>query len=222
MHRMATKRFIAIVDDHTMFRRGLFTLINLFDGYEVLFDASNGEEFIQKIDPNHLPDIALLDIQMPQMDGYRTAEWITKNYPQIKILVLSTMDAETSIIKMIKNGAKGYVLKEAEPKELKQAFDEVISEGFFYNDSITRKIMRSLSMLTSDKNSVGANERLNERELQFLQMACSEKSYHEIAAEMFLSERTIDGYRESLFRKCKVNTRVGLVLFAIKNNLVQI
>jgi len=219
---MATKRFIAIVDDHTMFRRGLFTLINLFDGYEVLFDASNGEEFIQKIDPNHLPDIALLDIQMPQMDGYRTAEWITKNYPQIKILVLSTMDAETSIIKMIKNGAKGYVLKEAEPKELKQAFDEVISEGFFYNDSITRKIMRSLSMLTSDKNSVGANERLNERELQFLQMACSEKSYHEIAAEMFLSERTIDGYRESLFRKCKVNTRVGLVLFAIKNNLVQI
>lgn len=219
---MVTKKSIAIVDDHTMFRRGLATLINLFEGYEILFDASNGSEFIKKLNPQQLPDIALLDIQMPQMDGYQTAEWITKNYPQIKILVLSTMDAETAIIKMIRFGAKGYVLKEAEPKELKQAFDEVLAEGYFYNDAITRKIMKSLSMLANDKNSVGMNERLNERELQFLQMACSEKSYHEIAAEMFLSERTIDGYRESLFRKCKVNTRVGLVLFAIKNDLVQI
>jgi len=219
---MATKKSIAIVDDHTMFRRGLATLINLFEGYEILFDAANGNEFIKKLNPQQLPDIALLDIQMPQMDGYQTADWITKNYPQIKILVLSTMDAETAIIKMIRYGAKGYVLKEAEPKELKQAFDEVLAEGYFYNDAITRKIMKSLSMLANDKNSVGMNERLNERELQFLQMACSEKSYHEIAAEMFLSERTIDGYRESLFRKCKVNTRVGLVLFAIKNDLVQI
>src|SRR5882672_5264508 len=136
MHRMADKKFIAIVDDHTMFRRGLATLINLFEGYEILFDAANGNEFIKKLNPQQLPDIALLDIQMPQMDGYRTAEWITKNYPQIKILVLSTMDAETAIIKMIRFGAKGYVLKEAEPKELKQAFDEVIAEGYFYNDSI--------------------------------------------------------------------------------------
>jgi len=219
---MGAKRFIAIVDDHTMFRRGLATLINLFDDYEILFDAANGTEFVKKLNPHKLPDIALLDIQMPVMDGYHTAEWITKNYPQIKILVLSTMDAETAIIKMIKNGAKGYVLKDAEPKELKQAFDEVIAEGYFYNDSITRKIMKSLAMLANDKNSIGFGERLNERELLFLQMACSEKSYHEIAAEMFLSERTIDGYRESLFKKCKVNTRVGLVIYAIKNNLVQI
>jgi DNA-binding NarL/FixJ family response regulator len=219
---MRVKRSIAIVDDHTMFRRGLATLINMFDDYEILFDAANGTEFVEKLNPNKLPDIALLDIQMPMMDGYHTAEWITKNFPQIKILVLSTMDAETAIIRMIKNGAKGYVLKEAEPKELRQAFDEVIAEGYFYNDSITRKIMKSLAMLANDKNNIGINERLNERELQFLQMACSERSYHEIAAEMFLSERTIDGYRESLFKKCKVNTRVGLVLYAIKNSLVQI
>jgi len=124
---MTDTRYIAIVDDHSMFRKGMTALINLFPNYQVLFDAGNGKDLIRQLNPDRLPHILLLDIAMPEMDGYATAAWVKEHYPGIKVLALSTMDAETAIIKMIKNGAKGYVLKDSEPAELKQAFDEVLN-----------------------------------------------------------------------------------------------
>ncbi|HLK27912.1 MAG TPA: response regulator transcription factor [Puia sp.] len=219
---MSDMKYVAIVDDHTMFRKGLASLVNLFPNYKVLFDATNGQDFIKQLQPRSLPDIVLLDIAMPEMDGYATANWIRANYPEIKILALSTMDAETAIIKMIKNGAKGYVLKDAEPAELKRAFDEVLSLGYYYNDLVSRKIIQSVNLLTEDNNKISTFANLNERELAFIKLACSEKTYFEIAKEMFLSERTIDGYRDALFKKLNVTTRVGLVMYAIKNGLVKI
>ncbi len=197
-------------------------LINMFPNYKVLFDASNGRDFISRLQPSQLPDIVLLDISMPEMDGYVTAKWLLVNYPQIQVLALSTMDAEAAIIKMIKHGAKGYVLKDASPAELKLAFDEVMSKGYFYNEVITRKVMQSINLLADEKNETGIFARLSDRELEFLKSACSEKTYQQIAKEMFVSERTVDGYREALFRKLNVSSRVGLVLFAIKNNLVKV
>lgn len=217
---MRDMKYIAVVDDHTMFRKGITALINLFPNYKVLFDAANGQDFIRQLQPRHLPDILLLDIAMPEMDGYSTANWVRVNYPEIHILALSTMDAETAIIKMIKNGAKGYVLKDAEPAELKQAFDEVITRGYYYNDLVTRKIIQSVNLLADEKNGLNVFAKLSERELHFMQLACSDKTYNEIAKEMFVSERTVDGYRESLFKKLNVGTRVGLVIYAIKNGLV--
>jgi DNA-binding NarL/FixJ family response regulator len=215
-------RNVALVDDHTMFRKGLSSLINLFPGYKVSFDAANGQDFINQLDTQNLPEIVLLDIAMPEMDGFTTANWIRSNHPQIKILALSTMDAESSIIKMIKNGAKGYVLKDAEPAELKRAFDSVLSIGYYYNDFISRKILQSVNQLTEDDNPINTFARLTEKELNFLKLACSEKTYGDIAREMFLSERTIDGYRDALFRKLNVTSRVGLVIYAIKNGLVKL
>ncbi|MGX5819794.1 response regulator [Chitinophaga lutea] len=219
---MPETRYIAIADDHTMFRKGLAALINLFPSYEVLFEAGNGKELITKLQEQHAPDIVLLDITMPEMDGYETAAWLRQHHPDIKVLALSTMDAETSIIKMIKHGAKGYILKDAEPSELKLAFDEVFSRGFFFNDLVTKKVMQSINQLITDDSSLNTFIKLSPRELEFLHHACSEKSYQLIAKEMFVSERTVDGYREALFKKLNVNTRVGLVLYAIKNNIVQI
>jgi len=219
---MSEMKYIAIVDDHTMFRKGLTSLINLFPGYKVLFDAANGQDFIKQLQPRSLPDILLLDIAMPEMDGYATANWVRANYPEIKILALSTMDAETAIIKMIKNGAKGYVLKDAEPAELKQAFDNVLSLGYYYNDYVSRKILQSVNQLTEENDKLSTFARLTEKEMAFIKLACSEKTYSEIAKEMFLSERTIDGYRDALFKKLNVTTRVGLVMYAIKNGLVKI
>jgi len=219
---MPDTRYIAIADDHTMFRKGLMALINLFPNYEVLFDAANGKDFIAQLNPKHLPDIALLDISMPEMDGYATAEWLRASYPDIKILALSTMDAETAIIKMIKSGAKGYVLKDAEPAELKLAFDEVISRGYFYNELITRKVMSSINMLTDDKNATATFVKLTDRELEFLKYACTEMAYKEIADKMHVSTRTVEGYRDALCEKLDLKTRVGLVLYAIKNHLVDI
>jgi DNA-binding NarL/FixJ family response regulator len=215
-------RHIAIVDDHTMFRKGLIALISLFPQYKVVFDAANGEDLIRQMPSKPLPDILLLDVAMPGMDGYATAAWVRDNYPTVKILALSTMDAETAIIRMIKNGAKGYLLKDADPVELKRAFDEVLSLGYYYSELVSRKIMRSVNLLTDENNDLGSMVRLSDRELVFLREACSEKTYQEIAKEMYVSERTVDGYRDALFKKLNVSTRVGLVLYAIRNGLVHV
>ena len=219
---MADIKYVAIVDDHTMFRKGLSNLVNLFANYKVLFDAGDGKEFIDQLKPPHLPDIVLLDISMPGMDGYMTADWLRVNYPEIKVLALSTMDSDTAIIKMIKLGAKGYILKDAHPSELKLALDEVFAKGYYYNDMVSRKVLQSVNQLVNDNSDINAFMKLTDREHQFIQLACSEKSYQDIAAEMFVSERTVDGYRDSLFKKLNVNTRVGLVIYAIKNGLVKI
>jgi len=220
MYHMPDTRYIAIVDDHAMFRKGLSALINLFPRYEVLFEAANGREMIERLKYERHPDIILLDISMPGMDGYETAEWLRINHPEIHVLALSTMETEIAIIRMIRQGAKGYVLKDAEPEELKLAFDEVFSRGFFFNDQVTRTVMRNISQLVDENSSLNTFVKLTQREMEFIRKACSEKSYQEIAKEMFVSERTVDGYREALFKKLSVSTRVGLVLYAVKNNLV--
>jgi len=219
---MPDKKYIVIADDHTMFRKGLAMLINLFPTYEVLFHVSNGNELIARLDKNNLPEVVLLDINMPGMDGYATAEWLHQNHPEIKILALSTMDSETSIIKMIKCGACGYVLKDAEPEELKLAFDEVLGRGYFYNEVVTRKIMSSIHTLadTNSKTSTFAN--LSDREIQFLKLTCTELTYKEIADRMFVSVRTVEGYRDTLCEKLQLKTRVGLAIYAIKNNIVSL
>ena len=216
---MPETRYIAIVDDHAMFRKGLGALISTFPDYKILFDAANGKDFISKLKPPHLPDIVLLDITMPEMDGYATADWIRVNHPSIKVLALSTMDSETAIIKMIRHGAKGYILKDSDPAELKQAFEEVMRKGYFYNELVTQKVLHSINQLIETGSDMNAITRLTPRELEFIKLACSEKSYQDIANEMALSERTVDGYRESVFKKLSVGTRVGLVMYAIKHKL---
>lgn len=211
--------YIAVVDDHVMVRKGLCALINSFSTYKVLFDSSNGQEFINGL-KSQLPDIVLLDINMPVMDGYSTASWIRVNHPDIKVLALSTMDSESAIIKIISNGAHGYIQKDADTDELKEAFHDVMTKGYHYNDLVTRKVMKSIHALAAPDSQVNIFAKLTTRETDFIKLACSEKTYADIAAEMFVSERTVDGYREAVFRKLNVTTRVGLVIYAIKNNLV--
>jgi DNA-binding NarL/FixJ family response regulator len=217
---MPDQKYIALVDDHTMFRKGLAVLIDLFPNYKVLMDVGNGREFIDQLDPDHLPDIVLLDIHMPIMDGYSTAAWLLANHPQIRVLALSTMDNDATIIKMIHQGARGYILKDADPKELQIAFEEILAKGYYYNEMLTRKVIQSIHNAGTD--SAHAFPKLTDREMEFLKHACSEKNYQQIASDMFVSERTVDGYRESLFKKFNVSNRVGLVLYAIKNQLVQL
>jgi len=213
---------IAVVDDHTLFRKGLISLINVFPNFQVMLEASNGKEFIQLLDPNNLPEIVLMDISMPEMDGYATCEWLKSHYPHIKVLALSTMDAETAIIKMIRSGAKGYIVKDADLSELKLAFSELLSIGFFYNELVSRKVIHSINKIVEDNDEVAALQKLSENELTFLRLSCSEKTYSEIANEMFKSEKTIDGYRAELFKKLNVSSRVGMVMYAIKNGIVQL
>lgn len=212
---------IALVDDHVLIRNGLAGLINTFDGYTVLFQANNGEELIRRLSPEALPDIILLDINMPRKDGFETACWLKEHYPEIKILALSMYDNESAIIRMIRNGAGGYILKDAEPAELRTALNSLQQKGFYYSELVTGHLVHTISKLGDDAKIPGSFQ-LNEREIEFLKFACSELNYKEIADKMFLSPRTIDGYRDALFEKLNVRSRVGLVLYAIKNRIVSI
>ena len=214
------KPSVALVDDHVLLRNGLANLIRSFGEYSVLFEAGNGNDFIQQLKPRVLPDIVLLDINMPEMDGYETALWIRRHYPEIKTLALSMYDTDNSIIRMLKNGVKGYILKDADPAELKLALESVISKGFYYSELVTGKLIHTINTLDVIEPQVRHVLRLNDRELEFLKLACTECTYKEIAEQMYLSPRTIDGYRDTLFEKLNVKTRVGLVLYAIRNGIV--
>lgn len=219
---MSETKYIAVVDDHAMFRKGLSVLINTFSNYKVLFDAADGRDFIAQLNAKQLPDIVLMDINMPGMDGYATTEWLRDNHPEIKVLALSTMDAETAIIRMIKSGAKGYVLKDAEPVELKLAFEEVFSRGYFYNELVSRKVLNAVSQLVDTKSSIPTFAKLTDREIEFLKLACTELAYKEIADKMNVSVRTVEGYRDTLCEKLNLKTRTGLAMYAIKNGIVSI
>jgi two-component system, NarL family, invasion response regulator UvrY len=215
---------VALADDHQLIRHALIELINRFEGFQVLFDAQNGKEFIEKLeacDENNLPDIALIDINMPIMNGYATTEYLAKHYPEINALALSVDDNEESIIKMLRCGAKGYLLKDTETVEFKQALEEMALHGFYHSDLVSSTLLKSIK----PKNEVVKplpHFNFQARELEFVHFACTELTYKEIADKMCLSPRTIDGYRESLFEKLMVKSRVGLVLFAIKNELIAI
>ena len=216
------KPSVALVDDHVLLRNGLASLVRSFDDYDILIEANNGKDFIDKLEPNLLPDIVLLDINMPHMDGYETALWLKRNHPEVKVLALSMYDNENAIIRMLKNGARGYILKDIDPNEFKSAMDSLVRKGFYYSEMVTGKLIHAVNNLDDSHESIKQIVGLNEKEIEFLKLICSELTYKEIAERMCLSPRTIDGYRDGLFEKLNAKTRVGLVMYAIKNGIVNI
>jgi two-component system, NarL family, invasion response regulator UvrY len=212
---------IVLVDDHSLLRTGLAQLVQSL-GYPVIFEADDGKEFIEKLNDKTLPDVVLMDINMPVMDGFETTRWLKDNYPSVKVLALSMYDNENSIIRMLKSGAKGYILKDSEPAELKAAIDAVVSKGYYYSDLVSGKLIHAINKLDDEGGELKNILQLNERETDFLKYACTEMTYKEIADKMFVSPRTIDGYRDALFEKLHVKTRVGLVMYAIKNGVVSV
>jgi two-component system, NarL family, invasion response regulator UvrY len=210
---------IVLTDDHVLLRNGLAALvINL--GHQVLFEANNGKDFIKKLTPATIPDLVLLDINMPEMDGYETCQWLKKNHPSVKVLALSMYDNENAIIRMLKSGARGYILKDSDPAELRSAINDVMVKGFHYSEQVSGKLMHALYKIDQHQGDLKNLTELNEKETIFLKYACSEFTYKEIAEKMGVSPRTIDGYRDILFEKLHVKTRVGLAMFAIKNGVV--
>lgn len=211
------KHSIAIIDDHLLFAKSLKSLIDTFEDFEVTFQANNGKVFIEQLNKtSDLPEIALMDMNMPIMNGVETTSLLKKNFPSIKVLALSMDDNESSILKMIKNGAKGYLLKDIHPDILLEALHSVIKEGFYHTKDVTNSLINSLK--TDSKNLDDII--FNERELTFLKYASTEMTYKEIADVMHLSPKTIDGYREQLFKKLEVKNRVGLVVYCLKNGIV--
>ncbi|MEC4003700.1 response regulator transcription factor [Flavobacterium sp. SUN052] len=211
------KKTIVIVDDHILIAKALRGIIGNFDQFEVLYECENGKELTDKFsDEKNVPNIVLLDISMPIMNGFETAQWIHENHPEVLIMALSMQDDDQSVIQMVKNGAKGYLLKNTHPVELEKALNGLVSNGFYYPEWAASKVFASIGgnpLKTKNEHII----HITEREKEFLKYSVSEMNYKEISEKMCCSPRTVESYRDSLFEKLELKTRVGLAVYALKN-----
>lgn len=210
---------LAIIDDHTLIRKGLIEMINNTGKAIVVYEGGNGTDLVSYLKTNAAPDIILLDITMPIMNGFETAAYLHQHYPLLDFVALSMMDDEDAIIKMVTNGAKGYLLKNITPSELLNAIDAIKKEGIYLNNLVSNKMVNALRKEIQLSNS---KPQLTDREIEYIKLTCEELSHKEIAEKLFVSPRTVDYYRDGLFEKLHIKTRVGLVLFALKHKLFQL
>lgn len=208
------KYSVVIADDHVLIAKAIAEIIEKIPNYHVLYEVENGKQLQERFDiGGNIPDIVLLDVSMPVMDGFETAAWLKKDHPGVYILALSMQDDEATLIRMIKNGAHGYLLKNIHPTELEKALDILVTTGHYFPDWVTSKLIRNISGETSITPTI----ELSDREKELLQYVCSEMTYKEIGEKMFCSPRTVESYRDSLFEKLSLKSRVGLAVFALKN-----
>ncbi|MDO5981466.1 response regulator transcription factor [Flavivirga spongiicola] len=208
---------VVIVEDHVLLSQAIASLVNSFKDFNVLFTCKNGKELLTKLKtPNNIPDIILMDVNMPILNGIETTEIIKNEYPKINVIALSVEENDITIIKMLKAGAKGYLLKDVEKDVLELALIETIKHGYYHTKDVSNILINSLNDDDSSKIQI------KDREMEFIIHTCSEMTYKEIAEKMFLSPKTIDGYRDNLFQKLHVKNRIGLVLYAIKNGIYKL
>lgn len=210
---------VGLVDDHVMLRQGLAELL-IRAGFEIVLQAKNGKDMIDQLQAL-TPDVILMDLSMPIMDGVETTTWLKQNKPHINVLALSMNDDEFSVIQMVKAGARGYVLKDMAIENLEKAIRDVYEKGYYFSDIINGRLISNMHAESQKLNPLKDLD-IKPRELEFLKYCCTELGYKEIGKEMNVSTRTVDGYREMLFKKFGVRTRTGLILFAIKHKLIQI
>lgn len=210
-----------MVDDHVLLRNALASLINSFENCRVVFEANNGEELIKKFSMNIKPDVVLLDLNMPVMDGYETAGWLKENFPQIHVLMLTMYDSELTLIRLLQAGVKGFLKKDIEPTELKFAINSVMQSGYYYSTSTAGRLANLFRNSAKDNLRL-QNAMLDENQINFLKLACTDLTYKEIAQQMNLSPRSVDALRDQLFLKLDVKSRVGLAMVAIRNGVISL
>jgi len=210
---------IVIVDDHLLIAKAITSIIEQLSSYDVLYECENGKALLEKFkQKKNIPDIVLLDISMPVMDGFETALWIKENHPEVMVMALTMQGDDDSLVKMIKCGARGYLHKNVHPTELANAMDTLVKKGFYYPDWATSRVLLNIA----GKDERPAAVAISEREKEFLQYACTELTYKEIGEKMFCSGRTVESYRDSLFEKLGMKTRVALALYAVKIGLYKL
>lgn len=211
---------IFLADDHALFRKGLINLIHQLDArFEVAQEAANGQELMKLLGKQPHPDLVILDVSMPVMDGHQTTVHIKEQNPDLKVLALTMLDDESNLIRLLKAGVDGYLNKDIEPEGLRTAILSIINQGTYYTEEVAGKLVGALRHPGASQS---LQEEINAQELKFIKLCCSDDTYQMIADKMCLSIKTIDGYRGRLFEKLGVKSRVGLVLYALKNDLVQL
>lgn len=211
---------IAIADDYKIFREGLKVGLSSDENLEVMMEVDNGEELMKELETTS-PDIILMDLKMPIMDGMEATKAVRKKYPKVKVLVVTMYDDDKFIIHLMEIGANGYLLKNAEPEEIKRSIYAVHENGYYFNDLVNKALLKKLVLKNNFKPSFNQNIDLTERELQVLKLICEEKTAVEIGKEIFLSPRSVEGIRQRLIEKVGVRNTAGLVMFAIKNGIVE-
>lgn len=218
---MNTEIKLAMVDDHALLRNALASLINNFENCRVICEANNGKELISKIQGQAAPDIVLMDLNMPVMDGFETATWLRDNLPQVHVLMLTMYDSELVLIRLLQAGVKGFLKKDISPSELHFAIKSVMQAGYYYSTETAGRLA-NLFRNSSKDNLRLQNAMLKDQEIEFLRMACTDLTYKEIAQSMGLTPRAIDSLRDGLFMKLDVKSRVGLAMVALQNGIVNL
>lgn len=217
----SSKIKIGLADDHILLRDALATLIDGFGNCQVILQAANGEQLIEKVRAGKIPDVLILDLNMPKLSGWEVASWIQENHPEVRILMLTMYDSELSLIRLLQAGVKGFLKKDIHPDELKHAIQTVMETGYYYSNYTSSRIAQ-LFRLNEEGKMVLQKNLLSEQELAFLKLACSELTYKEVALEMGLNPRAVDGLRDQLFVKLDIKSRVGLAIFAIRHGVVSV
>ncbi|WP_299215335.1 response regulator transcription factor [uncultured Aquimarina sp.] len=208
------KYSVVIVENHTLLSQALAELINGFSRFNVLYSCRNGEELIMRCkNKKNIPEIILMDINLPKMNGIETTSILKKEYPQVKVLALSTERNTKKILQVLQAGAKGYLPKDTEKRILEKALIEVQETGFYHTKDVSNLLLESLYAKKEN------NKILKEREIEFVKHACTEKTYKEIASDMCLSPKTIEGYRDAVFEKLNLKNRTAMVIYAIRNDI---
>jgi DNA-binding NarL/FixJ family response regulator len=212
---------LAIADDHKIFRNGLKATLEDSECFDFVLEASNGKELVDGLGSVG-PDIILMDIKMPEMDGIQATAFVKKNYSHIKVLALSMYNEDNYIVDMMRAGASGYLLKNAEPEEIIDAINTVFQKDYYFNEHLSVTLIKQLSANSKQVSALQNQADLNEREIEILKLVCQENSNQEIADKVYLSVRTVEGYRTRLFEKTKSKNLVGLVIYAIRAGIITV
>ncbi|WP_119080812.1 response regulator transcription factor [Chitinophaga alhagiae] len=213
---------VAIADDHKIFRSGVINTLTPYANINVVFEAEDGEHLLQ-IMQEQQPDVILMDLKMPRMDGIQATIKVKEKYPQVKVIILTMYEDDNFIVHLVENGANAYLLKNSEPEEIYEAICTTFEKGFYFNENVNLALLKKVlhknkqQFKPTFKNEV----QLTDRELEVLKLICNECTTQEISEKIFLSPRTVEGLRQKLLEKLNVKNTVGLVLYAFRNGLIE-